>query len=122
MFIYTNSKFKVTYKIADFECRYIKTEKNPSKISNIIFAILPFSHKNTLTKLPSWVLWSLLLAMKPSDVFKNGQVHSTTKNAKSGVRQSQVCYLYAQAVPLPLNNCKNKNKMEWKKKWKTKNK
>ena len=31
-----------------------------SKISNITFAILPFSHKNTLTKLPSCVLWSLI--------------------------------------------------------------
>ena len=35
---------------ADFECRYIRiyTDEKPSKISNITFVILPFSHKNTL--------------------------------------------------------------------------
>ena len=36
-------------------------------------------------------------------------VHSNTKNAKSRVRQSQVCYTYAQPIPLPViryNLCK----------------
>ena len=57
-------------------------KKKISKISNITFAILHFSHQNTLTKLPSWVLWSLLLLIKPSDaLFK--MVHSNTKNAPS---------------------------------------
>ena len=37
-------------KNADFECWYIRThtEENPSKMFNITFAILPFSHKDTL--------------------------------------------------------------------------
>ena len=63
-----NSKFEVICKNEDFECRYIRThtKEKPSKISNITFAILLFSHQNTLTKLPSCVLWSLLLLMKPS--------------------------------------------------------
>ena len=55
LFIYSNSKFKVACKTADFEYRYIWThtegKKKLSKISNITFAILPFSHKNKLTKL-----------------------------------------------------------------------
>ena len=43
-FIHSNSKFNVTWKNVDFECRYIRThsEEKPSKISNITFAILPF--------------------------------------------------------------------------------
>ena len=90
IFIYFNSKFKVTYKNGDFKCRYIRThsEEKPSKIFNITFAILPFSHQNTLTKLLSWVLWSLLLLMKPSEALQNGSFKP--KNAKSRVRQSQV--------------------------------
>ena len=74
IFIYSNSKFKVTCKNTDFEFWYIRTHtvEKSSKISNITFSILPFSYKNTLTKLPSWVLWSLLLLTKPSDVLQNG--------------------------------------------------
>ena len=43
-------------------CRYVRPhpEEKPSKTSNITFAILHFSHQNTLTKSPSWVFWSLL--------------------------------------------------------------
>ena len=77
-----------------FECWYIRThtDEKPSKISNITFAILQFIHrKKTLTKWPSWVLWSLLLLIKPSDAFQ--MIYSNTKNAKSKVRQPQVCYL-----------------------------
>ena len=56
-------------KNADFKFRYIKihTEKKTSKIFNITFAILPFSYRNTLIKLLSWVLWSLFLLTKSSD-------------------------------------------------------
>ena len=44
-------QFKITCKNADFECRYIRTQTKEKtfKISNSTFAILPFSHKNTLT-------------------------------------------------------------------------
>ena len=50
IFIYSNSKFKVTYKNADFECHYIRThtKQKPSKISNIKFSILPFYQKKIL--------------------------------------------------------------------------
>ena len=59
-------------------------KKKPSKISNITFATLRFSHKNTLTKLPSWVLWSLFLLIKASDVLQNGSFDLTqrTQNLK----------------------------------------
>ena len=93
IFIYSNSKFKVTSKNADFECRRIRThtEEKPSKISNIKFAILPYSYKNTSTKLPSeyfgvyFSWWNHQMRSK--------MVHFNTKNAKSRVRQSQMCYL-----------------------------
>ena len=51
---YFNSKFKVTCKNADFEFRYIRThtEEKASKISNIIFAILPFLIKLHKVNLP----------------------------------------------------------------------
>ena len=64
-------------------------KKNRQKLLTLHSPFCIFSHKNTLTKLPSWVLWSLLL--KPLDALQNG--HSNKKNAKSGVRQFQVCYL-----------------------------
>ena len=53
--LYSNSKFKVTCKNADFEYQYIRshTEEKRSEISDVTFAILPFSHENTSTKLPS---------------------------------------------------------------------
>ena len=38
------------------------TKKKRLKVL-IIFAILPFFNKNTLTELPPWELWSLLLLM-----------------------------------------------------------
>ena len=47
------------------------TKETLSKTSNITFAMLPFSHKNRLTKLPSWILRSLLLLMKQSDMLQN---------------------------------------------------
>ena len=74
IFIYFNSKLKVTCNNRDFKCQNIRThsEEKPSKISNITFAILPFSYQNTLNKLPSRVLWSLLLLIKPSDLLQNG--------------------------------------------------
>ena len=42
-------------KKVNFECRYIRShsEEKMSKISNITFAILPFSHPNTSIKLLS---------------------------------------------------------------------
>ena len=49
-----------------------RAAEKPSKIFNITFAILPFSHQNTLTKMPSRVLWSLLLLMKTSHALQNG--------------------------------------------------
>ena len=77
IFSYSNSKFKVTCKNADFlmipdvpatsGIRYIRnhTKEKPSKMSNITFAIFPFYQKNTQTEWPSWALWSLQLLMKP---------------------------------------------------------
>ena len=72
IFIYFNSKFKFTCKNRDFECRYNRTysekkeeEKTPYRISNITFAMLPFS-------IPSWVLWSQFSLTRPSDLLQNG--------------------------------------------------
>ena len=54
IFIYANSKLKVTFKKADFDSGISelipKREKKSFKISNITFAILPFSHKITSFK------------------------------------------------------------------------
>ena len=66
IFIYSNSKFKVTFQNEDFEYLKIHTKEKPSKVSNITFAISHFSHKDILNKVSSLVLWSLLLLMKPS--------------------------------------------------------
>ena len=48
--IYSNSKFKVTCKNADFErsTSGIISKKTRQKISGITVVILPFSHKRTL--------------------------------------------------------------------------
>ena len=50
------------------------SKEKPSKISIIAFTILPFlSEKGTWSEWPSWVLWNLLLLMKPSDAaLQNG--------------------------------------------------
>ena len=69
---------------------YWMTENIHSYISYITFAILPFCHKKNLTKVQSWVVWSVLLLSKPSEALQ--MVHSNTKNAKCRVCQSQVCY------------------------------
>ena len=72
----TNSKFKVTCKNAEFECRYIRTnctKEKPSKISNITFK----RYSNWMA-IMSTVLWDLLiglilfmLLMKLSDALQN---------------------------------------------------
>ena len=56
VFIYSNSKLKVTCENTDFEYRYnwIHTKQKPSKISNITFIILSsYQKKNTYTEWPS---------------------------------------------------------------------
>ena len=57
----------------DYKCRYSRThsKEKASEIFNITFAILSFCYQNTLTKLPSSVLWSLLLLIKPLDALQN---------------------------------------------------
>ena len=78
IFIYSYSKFKVTFKNADFECRYITThtKEKPSKIFNITFVNLPLYPKKKKKKpsnwMASWVLWNLLLLMEPLDALQNG--------------------------------------------------
>ena len=90
--IYSNSKFKVTCKKnADFEFRFIRTrtEEISSKISNITFAILPFSCKNTLIVLAPLYFGVYFSWRNHHMRFK--MVHSNTKNANSRAHQSQVC-------------------------------
>ena len=95
-FIYSNSKFKVTCKKGDFECRYIRThtKEKPSKISNITFANLPLYQKKTL-KLNghSWVGYfgTYYFWWNHEMLFK--MVHFNIKNAKSRVCEFQVCNL-----------------------------
>ena len=97
IFIYFNSTFKVTWKTPHFKCQYIitHTEEKPSKITNITFASLLFYQ-------PSWGLWNLRIK-SPSRwndqiLFKDQipfkMIHSTPKNAKYSVSQSQVCFLH----------------------------
>ena len=94
IFIYSNSKFKVTCKNADFECRYFRThtEEKPSENFKHYIRLFAFFSWKTSTKLPSWVLWRLPLLTKASYVLQNGS--SNTKNAKSRVRQSQVLVIH----------------------------
>ena len=73
--IYSNSKYKVTCKNVDFNCRYIgtHTKEKPSRISNI--AILPFYQE----KYSNWMailstLESIILLMKPLDALQNGPI------------------------------------------------
>ena len=56
---------KVTCKNSNFKCRHIKThaKEKPSRFSNITFCL--FIRTNTQTERPSWVLWNVLLLMKP---------------------------------------------------------
>ena len=67
------------------ECRYtVRTyrlpKKNCLKFPTLKFGILPFSHANTLARLPSWVpWWNYHIRFK--------MVHSNTKNPKSTIRQ-----------------------------------
>ena len=70
-----------------FECRYIRiySEEKMSKMSNITFAIKHFSLQNTLTKLPTLVLWNPIFLMKPLDTLQDGSFR---------VRQFQACYLH----------------------------
>ena len=71
IFIYSNSKFKVTFKKRTLNAGNQNSyQRKTSKFTNITLAILPFSQKNTLTKSPSLVLWSLLLLIKHQMCFK----------------------------------------------------
>ena len=48
------------------------------------------NQKNPWHKLSSWVFWSQILLMKPSNVLL---IYSNTKNAKFRIPRSQVCFL-----------------------------
>ena len=79
--------------------RYIRTPihsegrlSKMSKISNNTFAILPFSHQDTLTKLSSWVLGVYFSWWNHRMRFE--MFHSNTKNVKARVRQYQMCCLH----------------------------
>ena len=103
IFIYFNSKFKVTCKNRDFEYRYIRTPSKEKmfKIFNKTFAILPFSHHKTLTKLPSWVLWRLPLLMKPSRC--TSQWFILTQRMQNLEFVNLKCFTYTQPIPLSLS-------------------
>ena len=77
-------QFKIQSHLQNASTFRSYSEEKTSKISYITFPILPFFHENTLTKLPSWVLWSLLFLMKPFHSF----------NLK--------CVTYTQPIPVPL--------------------
>ena len=64
IFIWSNSKLKVTCKSVVYECRYIRThtKEKASKIPNINFAILLSNYlHNYQTEWPTWVPWNLQL-------------------------------------------------------------
>ena len=103
-------------KNTDSECRYNRThtERKQSKISNITFAILPFSDKNDLTIIAILrVFCFLFLFLFVCLVFgffflvyfflinhqiRFKRVHSNTKNTNFRVPQSQVCYLHHRDI------------------------
>ena len=101
IFIYSNSKFKVTWKNMDVKCRYIRThsEEKPCKIFSITFVILPFNHQNTLIKLPSWVLWSLILLMHFKHCLKWFILIQRTQNLEFVYFENVI---YTQPMHLPL--------------------
>ena len=100
IFIYFNSKFKVTCRNGDFECWYIRTysKEKLSKISNITFTDLPFSHWNTLTAILStyfgdyFFWWNHQMGIK--------MVHFNQNNAKSTFNLK--CVTYTQPYFLSL--------------------
>ena len=65
LFIYSNSKFKVT-------CKNTKTLIQKRNFLKFVTLHLPvcFSHKNIIIKLPPWVLVPLWI--KPSDILQDG--------------------------------------------------
>ena len=98
IFIYSNSKFKVTCRNVDFESRYIRThtEEKPSKISNITFVILHFSY----IKYFYWI--AIPSTFESTSLDKTMRCASKwfilTQKAKSRARQYQVCYLRTTPV------------------------
>ena len=92
------------------ECRYIRThtEEKLSKISNITFAILPFSHANTSARLPSWALWSLFLLLKLITYASKWFI--LTQRTQNLQYINIKCVAYAQPITLPLNWSLEKNK------------
>ena len=73
IFVYSNSKFEVTCKNADCECRYIWafTKVKPSKVSNITFTILLFYQKNVSNLMAILSTLESTSLDKPSDVLQN---------------------------------------------------
>ena len=100
--MFTNNIYLHQFKIhgqshlqnMDFVCLCIKAnfEENKSKICIYQSPFSPFSHQNSLTDLPSWVVWSLLFVIKPSNAF-----YFEPNYAKSIVHQSQACS-YTQPI------------------------
>ena len=89
IFIYSNSKFKLK-SLAETRTLNASTsdlipKKNGRKLATLHSLFCPFLMK---------ILWSLYFSWSNHQMrFKI--VHSNTKNAKTGVRQSQMCYLRA---------------------------
>ena len=61
--IYSSSKFEVTSMNADFDCRYIGTNFKHLSHHLLLFIKILYS--------TSWVLWSLLFVIKPSETLPN---------------------------------------------------
>ena len=66
--------------------------RKPSKISNIKFTILSFSHQYTLALLSSWVLWSLLPLINSSDALQKWFILTQGKQNLEFV--NLICYLH----------------------------
>ena len=97
IFIYFNSKFKVTCKNGDFKLNAGTSEHIPKKICLKFLTLhLPFClfpHQNIFTWLPGLnTLESYFFWWNYQMHFK--MVHSNPRKAKSRVCQSHVCYLH----------------------------
>ena len=104
IFIYFNSKFKVTCKNRDFEYLYIRTHSKKKNKKNkqflIDFCHFAFSHLNAATTLLSWVLWNLQCTSLDETSRYVSRLFILA-HTKSRVCQFQVCYLHTIHLGVP---------------------
>ena len=94
IFIYFNSKYQSHLQKREIWILVCQKSfrRKPSKISDIKFTILSFSHQYTLAILSSWILWTLLLLINSSDVLQKWFILTQGKQNLEFV--NLMCYLH----------------------------